>query len=200
MALEGLGQWRRLRLPEMRKEASPGQMRARGVPLGWPEVACMLGGVQGPVFIARPSRFAAAGDKNGGEPPLCAAGRRGGGWLAPGANDNHYTVKRGELASCGCLGGAAHGGGGCGHGCAAKRALVAALWGARGGRGGVAVRGIRGVLAAIGQGPERVGTGAGRDAAARAHWRAKRTLWARPEHAHHPFGEMSWPARWLGWS
>ena len=81
----------------------------------------MLGGVRGPLFIARPSRFAAAGDKNGGEPPLCAAERRGGGWLAPGANDDHYTVERGELARCGGLGGAAHGGGGCGCGHAAKR-------------------------------------------------------------------------------
>ena len=154
----------------------------------------------GSLFIAWPCRFAAAGDKFVGEPPYCAAGRRGGGWSAPGATDESSTVHGGELARCGGRGGAAHGGGGCGRGHAAKRALVAALWSARGGRGGVAVRGIRGVLAAIGQGPERVGTGAGRDAAARAHWRAKRTLWARPEHAHHLFGEMPWPARWLGWS
>ena len=25
-------------------------------------------------------------------------------------------------------------------------------------------------------------------------------LWACPEHADHLFGEMPWPARWLGWS
>ena len=115
------GQWRRQELPETGKKTSLGRMRARGAPLGWPEVACVLGGVRGPLFIARPSRFAAAGDKNGGEPPLYAAGRCGGGWLAPGANDDHYTVERGELARCGGLGGAALGGGGCGRGHAAKR-------------------------------------------------------------------------------
>ena len=32
MALEGLGQWRRLRLPEMRKQASPGRLAAKGGP------------------------------------------------------------------------------------------------------------------------------------------------------------------------
>ena len=41
------GRWRRQELPEMRKEASPGRMRARGAPLGWPEVACVLGEARG---------------------------------------------------------------------------------------------------------------------------------------------------------
>ena len=35
----------------------------------------------------------------------------------------------------------------------------------------------------------------GRDAAARAHVRAKRTLWARPEHARDVLDEMPWHAR-----
>ena len=55
------GRWRRQGLPEIRMEASPGRMRATGVPLGWHEVACVLGGVQGPPFIVRRGRFHAGG-------------------------------------------------------------------------------------------------------------------------------------------
>ena len=77
--------------------------------------------LEGLPFIALQSRFAAAVDELVGGPPYCAAERRGGGWLAPGANDDHSTVEGGELARCGGLGGAAHGGGGCGRGRAAKR-------------------------------------------------------------------------------
>ena len=71
-------------------------------------------------FYARPSRFAAAGDKLAGEPPYCTAGRRGGGWPALGATDERSTVEGGELAHCGGLGGADHGSGGCGRRRAAK--------------------------------------------------------------------------------
>ena len=55
------GRWWRLQLPEMRKEASPGRMRARVVPLGWPEVACVLREARGPPFIARGGRFRGGG-------------------------------------------------------------------------------------------------------------------------------------------
>ena len=40
--------------------------------------------------------------------------------------------------------------------------------------------------------------GQGRDAATRAHARAKRALWPRPEHTQHVFDEMPVRARELG--
>ena len=39
------------------------------------------------------------------------------------------------------------------------------------------------------------GVSAGRDAAARTHVRAKRTLWARPEHARGVLDDMPWQPR-----
>ena len=61
--------------------------------------------------------------------------------------------------------------------------------------------GARGWLGAL-LGADEVGgrgsvgeQGPGRDAAARAHARAKRVLWARPVHAHNVFAEMPACAR-----
>ena len=129
MAPEWPGQWRRLQSSEVGKKTSPCRLAATEELGEHAEAASQTEHARGPLFIARPSRFVAAVDKFAGEPPYCAAGRRGGGWLAPGANDDHSTVEGGELARCGGLGGAAHGGGRCGRGRAAKRLAGSAAGG-----------------------------------------------------------------------
>ena len=102
---------------------------------------------------------------------------------------------KGQLARWSGSGGAATAGACCGRQLAATADLTVALWGARGGRGGVAVQ--EDTWRASCCWP-RARTGAGRDAAARAHVRAKRTLWARPEHARDVFDEMPVHARGRG--
>ena len=157
-------QWWRPQLPEVGKKTSPGRLAAMEELGEHAEAVSRTKHARGPLFIALPSRFTASVYKFACEPPYCAAGRRGGGWSAPGAIDESSTIHGGELARCGGRGGAAHGGGGCGRGHAAKRVLVAALWGARGGRGGF---GVQKETWRAGCGWPRARTGAGRDAAAR---------------------------------
>ena len=72
MALEGLGQWRRLRLPEMRKEASPGRLAAKGGPreVAWGRLCAETS--SGLLYIALEVGSEAAGDKDDGEPPPCS--------------------------------------------------------------------------------------------------------------------------------
>ena len=127
MAPEWPGQWRRLQSSEVGKKTSPGRLAAMEELGEHAEATSRTERARGPLFIARPSRFVAAVDMFAGEPPYCAAGRRGGGWSAPGATDERSTVHGGELARCGGRGGADHGRSGCGRGRATKRALVAAL-------------------------------------------------------------------------
>ena len=82
----------------------------------------------------------------------------------------------------------------CGRPLAAVADLTAALWGSRGGleRSGEWMRTAVALQVSKGQGP---------DAATRAHARAKRALWARPEHARYVLGNMPRHARVLerGW-
>ena len=78
MVPEWPGQWLRLRLPEMGKETSPGRLAANGGPreMAW---GCLCAEMSsGLLYIASPSRFAAAMDELVGGPPYCVAGRRGG--------------------------------------------------------------------------------------------------------------------------
>ena len=78
MVLEWPGQWRRLRLPEMGKEPSPGRLDANGGPreMAWDFLRAETS--SGLLYIASPSRFAAAVDELVGGPPYCVVGRRGG--------------------------------------------------------------------------------------------------------------------------
>ena len=87
------------------------------------------------------------------------------------------------MASVGGLGGAATAGPASDRQLAATVILTAALWGAR--LVGVVWR-CRGTRSA-GWGPV---LSVGCDAAARAHVRAKRTLWARPEHTRDVLDKM----------
>ena len=67
MALEGPGQWRRLRLPEMRKEASPGRLAANGGPreMAWDCLRAEMS--SGLLKWASQGGFAAAADKVAGD-------------------------------------------------------------------------------------------------------------------------------------
>ena len=93
---------------------------------------------------------------------------------------------RGQVANAGGLGGADTAGPASVRQLAATAILAMALWGAR--LVGVVWR-CRGTRS-VGWDRSRAGLSAGRDAAARALVGAKRTLWARPEHARDMLDEM----------
>ena len=78
----------------------------------------------------------------------------------------------------------------CGRPLAATADLSAALWSSRGGLEGAGEWMRTGVAL-------QVSKGQGPDAATRAHARAKRALWARPEHARYVLGNMPRHARGL---
>ena len=134
-------------------------------------------------FIAIPSRFTAAVDELVGGPPYCAAEQRGGGWLAPGANDDHSTVEGGELPRCGGLGGAAHGGDRCGRRRAAKRLAGDAA-------GGEEAVGAFGMTRREGEDQDELGETYPGGVLARTRARAKRALCSRSGRARHLFDEM----------
>ena len=70
MAPEWPGQWRRLQSSEVGKKSSPGRLAAMEELGEHAEAASQTERARGPLFIARPSRFATAVDKFAGEPPL----------------------------------------------------------------------------------------------------------------------------------
>ena len=101
---------------------------------------------------------------------------------------------RRQVASAGGLGGADTAGAASVRQLAATAVLTVALWGAR--LVGVVWR-WRGTRS-VGWDRSRAGLSAGRDAAARALVGAKRTLWARPEHARDMLDEMTGQPRGRG--
>ena len=98
------------------------------------------------------------------------------------------------MASVGGLGGAAMVGPASGRQLAATVVLTAALCGARLVGEVWRCKGTR----SVGWDRSRAGLSAGRDAAARALVGAKRTLWARPEHARDMLDEMPGQPRGRG--
>ena len=103
-----------------------------------------------------------------------------------------WSCSRGQVASAGGSGGDVHGTGCCGRPLAAAADLTVALWGSS---VVSAVEGSAGMQTVRVQRPERAGVSAeGRDSSVRA--RAKRALWARPEHARELLDKM--PERAIG--